>query len=71
MTDTGKAARRRHGTRFAAKQAKPRRTREGKTFGKLPISTVGKTAAEFVRKNSGFDLIEAPGYGGPTKKQNA
>jgi hypothetical protein len=38
-----------------AKAAKGRRAKR-KTFGKLPISTVGKTAAEFVRHNSGFDL---------------
>lgn len=55
MNATGKAARRRYGTRAAAKAAKGRRAKR-KTFGKLPISTVGKTAAEFVRHNSGFDL---------------
>ena len=35
-TSTGKAARRRHGTRFAAKAAKSKRTH--KKFGKLPVS---------------------------------
>ena len=59
MTSTGKAARKRYGTRFAAKRAKARRRRPDKEFGKLSISTVGKTAAEFVRRRSGFDLEAA------------
>lgn len=50
-TTTGKAARKRYGTRFAAKAAKAR-TRARKVFGKLPISMVAGNALEFVRKHS-------------------
>ena len=56
MTDTGKKARREHGNRYAAKAARKRRPKR-KQFGKLPFSTIGKTAAEFVRRNSGFILV--------------
>lgn len=37
MISTGKKARKQHGTRAAAKRAK-RSKREGKDFGKLPVS---------------------------------
>lgn len=46
MTSTGKAARKRHGTRFAAKAAKSRKGKR-KTFGTLPYSAVRGNAATF------------------------
>jgi hypothetical protein len=50
MIDTGKKARRTHGTRVACKRAKTRKTRE-RDFGALPVSTVAGNAAEFIRKS--------------------
>jgi len=52
MNSTGKAARRRHGTRVAAKASKGRKRRKHKTFGSLPVSVIADTAAEFVRRRS-------------------
>jgi hypothetical protein len=45
VNSTGKAARKRHGTRYAAKAAKPKkRTRE---YGKLPVSAARGNAISF------------------------
>lgn len=57
MTDTGKKARQRHGTRFAAKRAKARRPRQRKEFGKLPVSVVRGNAQAFVLAHSGVDTF--------------
>lgn len=46
MTTTGKAARRRHGTRVAAKRAKERRPGH-KAFGHLPVSVARGNAQAF------------------------
>lgn len=48
MTNTGKHARKRYGTRVAAKQAKSRRSRR-KSFGKLPVSVSRGNADQFNR----------------------
>jgi hypothetical protein len=49
MTTTGKAARRRHGTKVSAKQAKARRGIK-KAFGSLPISAKRGNAAGYDAK---------------------
>lgn len=51
MNSTGKAARKRYGTRVAAKRSKGRKAKT-KTFGHLPISVIAGTAMEFVRRHS-------------------
>lgn len=56
MTSTGKAARRQHGTRFAAKRAKTRRATE-KKFGHLDFSVERKNAGDAVR--AGEELMAA------------
>lgn len=48
---TGKAARRTHGTRVAAKRAKSRRRRD-KVFGSLPVSVVAGNAQAFINRNT-------------------
>lgn len=66
MNATGKAARKRFGTRFAAKAAKATRAQgrkkgNRKQFGKLPVSNARGNAAQFVTNNSGFvEVTDAP-----------
>lgn len=48
-TSTGKAARKAHGTRVAAKRAK-RRKGARKSFGQLPVSFTAGNAEAFVRR---------------------
>lgn len=55
MNSTGKAARKRYGTRAAAKRAKGRK-RTRKQFGKLPVSNSKGNASSWVIARSG----EAP-----------
>lgn len=58
MNAAGKHARKRYGTRFAAKRAKAKRGRR-RNFGKLPVSASRGNADQFVRENSGADTLEA------------
>ncbi len=58
MNATGKHARKRYGTRVAAKQAKARRGRR-KKFGTLPVSVTKGNAQAFVLSNSGVVLEES------------
>ncbi len=59
MNATGKHARKRYGTRVAAKQAKARRGRR-KKFGQLPVSVSKGNAEAFVRGNSGMAPEDLP-----------
>jgi len=53
MISTGKAARKRYGTRVAAKRSKARTVHaKAKVYGSLPISVIAGTAPEFVRRHS-------------------
>jgi hypothetical protein len=55
MTSTGKHARKKWGTRAAAKRSKRRsRKNRNRVFGSLTYSTVAKTAESLVRKSQTY-----------------